>query len=419
LSRQIEHFEGSSTLTPPQLNPLQNPLLAQNMGRWAQVYFTSPPERREQAVQELLRELEAENSTRVQTVGAGPSPLREQRPELLGLADSRASEEPTVVRCHACGRNNASSQKFCGMCGARLGEESAVADLHRDDAHEGALHIADLHIADQPMEDLAPLEPAPYLPNQQSRFVPRNRDVYEQKLNTNELSLLQSGRDVDYYKDKDGDEIFSVPRSPGSYRIYVGVVLAIVIGALAYMAWRSTQASQTSQVESLAPPVASKEPATAAPAPPSPAKTDTPDSTPTAENQADPSRDAAKPVRNEASSKADNTAPALPHGTSRPETAAATEVSAGTGGEELALAQHYLSGTNGQGRNSAEAAKWLWKAIAKHNGEATLLLSDLYLRGDGVSKNCDQARVLLDSAALKGVKDAGERLRHLPAFGCE
>jgi TPR repeat protein len=43
----------------------------------------------------------------------------------------------------------------------------------------------------------------------------------------------------------------------------------------------------------------------------------------------------------------------------------------------------------------------------------------LYLKGDGVSKNCDQARVLLDSAARAGVKDAGERLRHLQAFGCD
>jgi hypothetical protein len=27
--------------------------------------------------------------------------------------------------------------------------------------------------------------------------------------------------------------------------------------------------------------------------------------------------------------------------------------------------------------------------------------------------------VLLDSAALRGVKDAGQRLRHLQAFGCQ
>ena len=83
------------------------------------------------------------------------------------------------------------------------------------------------------------------------------------------------------------------------------------------------------------------------------------------------------------------------------------------------MARGYLDGTNGRGRDSAEAAKWLWKAIAKHNPDATLLLSDLYLKGDGVSKNCDQARVLLDSAALQGAKSAGERLRHFQAFGCQ
>ena len=92
---------------------------------------------------------------------------------------------------------------------------------------------------------------------------------------------------------------------------------------------------------------------------------------------------------------------------------------AGNGDEELAMAQRYLAGGDGLQRNSAEAAKWLWKSLAKQNANATLLLADLYLKGDGVSKNCDQARVLLDSAARSGMKQAGERLRHLEAFGCE
>jgi len=89
------------------------------------------------------------------------------------------------------------------------------------------------------------------------------------------------------------------------------------------------------------------------------------------------------------------------------------------GAEELAIAQRYLNAAAGQERNSSEAAKWLWKAIAKHNADATLLLSDLYLKGDGVEKNCDQARVLLDAAAGRGMKGAGDRLRHLQAFGCQ
>jgi len=422
LSSPNQHSEGSGTLTPPELNPLLNPLLAQNMGRWAQAYFTSPPERREQAVQELLRELEAENAARVPTRDAAPSPVTEHRSEQPSRRDSKVSEEPTIMRCHACGRSNASSQKFCGMCGARLGDEGTIPDLHRDDAQEEDLNAADLRIADQQIEDEL----------QESRFVARDQDVYESKLNTNELSLFQSARDVDYYDDEDRNEIFSVPRSSGSYRIYIGIVLAMIIGGLAYMAWRSEQSSQNSQVAPLAPAVASKDatpsepapsmaasapaPSTAASAPSTPSKTETQERTPPAETQAPAPT---KPVHEEASSRADSTAPALPHGISRPPKAGATDISGGTGGEELALAQRYLNGTNGQGRNSAEAAKWLWKAIAKHNAEATLLLSDLYLRGDGVSKNCDQARVLLDSAALKGVKDAGERLRHLQAFGCQ
>ena len=422
MSSPNQHSEGSGTLTPHELNPLLNPLLAQNMGRWAEAYFTSPPERREQAVQELLRELEAENAGRVPTQDAAPSPIKAQRSELPSRRDS-VLEEPTIIRCHACGQSNASSQKFCGMCGARLGDEGTIPDLHREDAQGEGLNVADLHIAQQQIED----EP------QESRFVPHGQDVYESKLNTNELSLFQSTRGVDYYDDEDENEIFSVPRSSGSYRIYIGIVLAMIIGGLAYMAWRSEQSSQNSQVAPLAPPVASRDatppepapltatpapaPSTAASAPSTPSKTQTPERTPPAETHAAPAP--AKPIHEEASSKAHSTAPALPQGISRPPKAGAPEISGGAGGEELALAQRYLNGANGQGRNSAEAAKWLWKAIAKHNAQATLILSDLYLRGDGVSKNCDQARVLLDSAALKGVKDAGERLRHLQAFGCQ
>jgi TPR repeat protein len=91
----------------------------------------------------------------------------------------------------------------------------------------------------------------------------------------------------------------------------------------------------------------------------------------------------------------------------------------GGGTDELAMAQRYLRGSAGQARDSAEAAKWLWKSIAKHNGPAMLELADLYLKGDGVPKSCDQARVLLDSAGRRGMAGAGERLRNLQAFGCQ
>jgi TPR repeat protein len=86
------------------------------------------------------------------------------------------------------------------------------------------------------------------------------------------------------------------------------------------------------------------------------------------------------------------------------------------GAEELATAQKYLqAGPN----NAALAIPWLWKAVAKENPNAPLILSDLYLRGDGVPKSCDQARVLLRAAARKGGWTAADRLRKLPDFGCQ
>jgi TPR repeat protein len=90
-----------------------------------------------------------------------------------------------------------------------------------------------------------------------------------------------------------------------------------------------------------------------------------------------------------------------------------------SGAQELATAEKYLNGNLGVTRDSGEAAQWLWKAVRKRNLEATLVLSDLYLRGDGVPKSCDQARLLLDAAARKGEKAAAERLRNLQAFGCQ
>jgi TPR repeat protein len=46
-------------------------------------------------------------------------------------------------------------------------------------------------------------------------------------------------------------------------------------------------------------------------------------------------------------------------------------------------------------------------------------LSDLYARGDGVPRSCDQARLLLLAAAKRGSSRATEQLRRLEIHGCE
>src|SRR5215470_9445662 len=66
LARTSEPSESANAVPAPELNPLQNPLLAENMNRWAEVYFTNPPERRDAAVVELLQELVQEKQRRRQ-----------------------------------------------------------------------------------------------------------------------------------------------------------------------------------------------------------------------------------------------------------------------------------------------------------------------------------------------------------------
>ena len=426
MSLSTEKSGGASTLTPPELNPLLNPLLAQNMGRWAQVYFTSPPEKRDQAVHELVRELEAENSKDGPRVVTSPSPARNEEKSDRGVRSAALAPEvqPTLTRCHACGRKNLTTQKFCGMCGTRLGEEAAAAAVF-DDHSEIAHPAADLRgdyagfasrndpsaRTDEQLFDRRDLAK----PNQ----ILHDSELHARRLDRNELSLFQAGNDREYedreYFDDDEDPIFSTPPSSGSSGIVVGLLLVVAIGVAVYLGWPKVRAT----LESLrSQPAASSTPVTENSAS-QPAPSNDSNGTPTADTlPTDTAHAPASPVVNAARKEADNSAASLPHGVSRPPRAVASGASAGTGAEELAVAQGYLNGSNGRTRNSSEGAKWLWKAIAKHNPDATLLLSDLYLKGDGVSKNCDQARVLLDSAAMQGVKSAGERLRHLQAFGC-
>ncbi len=60
---------------------------------------------------------------------------------------------------------------------------------------------------------------------------------------------------------------------------------------------------------------------------------------------------------------------------------------------------------------------WLWKAVAKGNGEAPVLLADMYLQGNGVAKDCEQAVLLLNAAAKKANPRARTKLGSLYATG--
>lgn len=396
----------SNTLPRPELNPLLNPLLAENMTRWAEVYFNNPPERREQAVLELLRELEAQRALREAATGVPRAAFSTPAP----VPVARPAYEPELVRCERCGRDNPIGHKFCGMCGETL-HAGRVADRHLSSLYSEPDRGAMAQEQDRTEAELA-----------SERNLDSNDERYVQPAsNWNGLSLFQSGPpEQEAYEDYDDAEpVYESPRSH-PYRIYVGGLLAIALLALGYTAWHASQNSQASDEPSSPPPIAAKDtPPAAVPSATTSNKakeTAPPPSAPPAEKPAPVATKAPAPATTH--DNVDEVNPRTHAASDKASIGAPRQPSAGGGTEELAQAQRYLSGTNGR-RDSATAAQLLWKSIAKHNDQATLLMADLYLKGDGVPKNCDQARVLLYAAARKGVSGAGERLRNMQAFGCQ
>lgn len=414
MAGSIDSSEGAHTLPRPELNPLLNPLLAENMGRWAEVYFTSPPEKREEAVLELLRELEARNSEPVaSTSQAAPAMPRDIAAASRDHRVARSSQEDEQ-HCETCGHDNPPRHQFCGMCGSQLGGVAPKPFKLNEisDPDEAENELVEPAAYEQSGADFREaIEEEPFTPADDS---PRNPYDLFQTLRRNEFTTAN----VNY------EESPSV-----RYRSYIAAVLAILILVLGYLAWSGSRANPSAQGAPPPPPPATAE-STAAPANPNaesavssaPKTTEpkaaVPATATAAEERAVKPTEAAKSTG--AAPNAEHRPTATPAPASVPSPPAAANVGlptwAGNGSEEFAMAQHYLTG---QPRNSAEAAKWLWKAMAKHNGPAMVALADLYLKGDGVSKSCDQARVLLDSAAQRGVAGAGQRLRSLQAFACQ
>ncbi len=113
--------EGVGNLPDPLLNPLLNPTLGQNLGRWADVYYSSPPERREQALLDLLHELESVRKA---------SPDEDEK--VSPASDSNTL--PGMLRnecltCPECAHLISPQQRFCGVCGVALakGAEHHIA----------------------------------------------------------------------------------------------------------------------------------------------------------------------------------------------------------------------------------------------------------------------------------------------------
>ena len=73
---------------------------------------------------------------------------------------------------------------------------------------------------------------------------------------------------------------------------------------------------------------------------------------------------------------------------------------------------------NTRSQDPAEEVRALWSAVGQGNTSAEVTLAKLYLIGGGVTKNCDQARVLLRAAAKKGNSEAIAKLSQITRQGC-
>ena len=516
MSNSDDNQDYPKTLPSPELNPLTNPVLGRNMGRWAEVYFTSPPEKREQAVQELLRELErdssaGESSAQVTAVPSEPGNAAEEdrtrlsknssanlpatfspnfsensletpaatNPEFSAATSEKAVEispglppplRQEFIQCHSCGQLWLVEQKFCGACGDALPVQEGVLDaaLRNGNSAQASPTPAPGQLELAAMADQVE-------PDRVKEKFEEEVEVVEGKIRKERFSEPRGDEKIDQFPIpgesviQDRQLIWAQGVKPSTddvprlfldqerarqrrSRVLMGTALVILVGTLFYVGARGTApwlrahdaaqnagakavsaaggsssssgggsagaasdgsslAGSSSAGSSLPPKTANRgaNPAVAvhalspAPAGYSPTRRD----------------DKKNPGEHDGSGAGTSSQKAIVPTSAAEEKSNPLSDHVGHGAEELAIAESYLSGTQGKARDSSEAAQWLWKSVGKQNAAAALLLSDLYVTGDGVPRNCDQARLLLDAAARKGVPGAGERIRDLPNVGCQ
>lgn len=386
---RLEDESNTNTLPDPELNPMLNPLLAAHMGRWAEVYFTNPPEKRGAAIAELIRELESTSPPPTVPV---PAARQENAKEIAETASVLDVSQPGeyLSTCRVCAYENSAGQFYCGMCGVSL---KLVPEEATPEVAEVAARAAESTSKPESREGTQ-IESAIEPP-------------HGSRANATEPATA-------WASDASSLGIEPAPVT-NRYRLYVGAALAVLLLVLVYTAWRGTKANLSATGQPSAPSITP----TTLPAPAEMAPQRTAPPSISSESNASPSQAPSKqqpavqePEKETAGAKAPSRVVAI---------AESSSSSAGEpgGAEDLATAEKYLNGTHGASRDSKEAAQWLWKAVGKGNLAAATVLSDLYLRGDGVSKSCDQARLLLDAAARKGSRAAAERLSNLQAFGCQ
>jgi len=69
--------------------------------------------------------------------------------------------------------------------------------------------------------------------------------------------------------------------------------------------------------------------------------------------------------------------------------------------------------------NAGDSVESLWGAVQAGSVSAEVSLAERFARGEGVNKNCEQAKVLMKAAADRGNREARLRLYQMETGGCQ
>ncbi len=326
-----------------------------------------------------------------------------------GTIEDTANSTPllpqSTTACLSCGRKNPSIHRFRGGCGRAVTDTGVLSNPRIGDHNSPDRRALDPTLGRLAADCAANIECALPMEIERSSFAPSEFAAAASGV----IGVMRIKNEPKLGSGGDVEKLIQYPApswSRRSYALLAAVVVAIL--GVAYVASRDMlPAKAMRQREAQAPVSSSKASEPASDRPDLPPVIG-PGHSPTAQRQDAP------PPEQTLRGTLRGTQPMTQAADKEPLASDATT----TGAEELATAIHYLNGTDGVDQDSGKAAEWLWKAVSKRNADAPLILANLYLKGKGVEKNCDQARLLLDDAVRKGTPSAGQQLRYIHAFGC-
>jgi PilZ domain len=87
--------------------------------------------------------------------------------------------------------------------------------------------------------------------------------------------------------------------------------------------------------------------------------------------------------------------------------------------QESVLERQAMAQKAEPGFNAGDSVESLWGAVQAGSVSAEVSLAERFARGEGVNKNCDQAKVLMKAAADRGNREARLRLYQMETGGCQ